>query len=66
MARVGRMRERGGDGAGGRSARRRSAGASPEKAARGYSAPKHTRFGPGGRGERCEAHQMLDDGGGAV
>jgi hypothetical protein len=32
----------------------------------GYSAPKHMRFGPGGRGERREANQVLDDGGGAV
>jgi hypothetical protein len=45
-------------------------GGSPELRRRrrpgGYSAPKRMRFGPGGRGERCEANQVLDDGGGAV
>jgi hypothetical protein len=42
------------------------AGASPEKAFSSYGAPFTTRFGPGGRGEWCEAHQVLDDGDGAV
>jgi hypothetical protein len=42
------------------------AGASPEKAARGYGAPFATWIGPGARGGQCEAHQMLDDGGEAV
>jgi hypothetical protein len=41
-------------------------GASPEKAARGYGAPFATRIGPGARGGRCEAQQLLDDGDGAV
>jgi hypothetical protein len=47
-------------------ARRRLAGASPEKAARGYIAPKRMRFGPGGRVEWCEPHRGVVGDSGAL